>query len=404
MELGRGPKRTAALPAANRSWQRLDRIRDDGWSMPQRSLFRDRARAFVLSTAIHAIGLLLLLLIWTPSPGERPPIRVTLLHADASAPDPEPPPEPLRFRKVAHPRVRESLDLPREVVALAPPPADADLTEHAMGGGFGVEVLPAGSFPGLAIAGTGAGLAGSGLGAGNAAAPEGTFQEYVGGLRQAGLDVVFVIDATGSMGWLIDDVKARVRALADWIRRLVPVTRFGIVAYRDDGDPEFLTRVLPLTLNIGKVRRFLDHLEARGGGDIPEAVAAGLRAAISKPGWKGDSQKIIVIVGDAPPHPDDLETALASAREFRAKGGKVTTVDVSFDANPQIAANRLGKRVDQLETVQQRGVMPEFLRIATAGGGDASNLEGERRVVRQLAVLIFGQRWSEDVRPLLGDL
>lgn len=373
--------------------------------MLRQKLFRDRAKAFVLSLAIHAAGLFLLLWIWGPSPpGERPPIRVTLLRADASAPDPEPPPEILHFHKATHPRVRESLEIPREVLALAPPPPNAELSKRAVGGGGGVELLPAGSFPGLALGGGGGGVAGSGFGTGNAEAPEGSFREYVGGLRQAGLDVVFVIDATGSMGWLIDDVKGRVRALADWIRRLVPVTRFGVVAYRDEDDPEFLTRVLPLTLSIGKVRRFLDRLEARGGGDVPEGVAAALRAAISKPGWKSDSKKIIVIVGDAPPHADQLETALASAREFRAKGGRVTAVDVSFDANPQIAASRLGKRVDELETVQQRGVMPEFLHIARAGGGDASSLEGERRVVRQLAVVIFGQGWSDDVRPLLGDL
>jgi hypothetical protein len=380
-------------------------IRDDGSVMWRQSLFRDRTRGLLISIAIHALALLLLVLIWRPSaPGERPPIPVTLLEADTSSPEPEPPPEILHFRKATHPRVRESIELPREVIALAPPPVDAALEKRAVGGGFSVELMPAGTFPSFATGGAGGGLAGSGFGTGNAEAPEGTFQEYVGGLRQAGLDVVFVIDATGSMGWLIDEVKGRVRALADWIRRLVPVTRFGVVAYRDDDDPEFLTRVLPLTLSTHKVRRFLDQLEARGGGDIPEAVAAGLRAAIEKPGWRSDSRKIIVIVGDAPPHPEELAATLASARAFRAKGGKVTTVDVSFDANPQIVADRLGKRVEELETVQQRGVMPEFLNIAAAGGGDGSSLEGDRRVVRQLAVVIFGQRWSDDVRPLLGDL
>jgi len=79
-------------------------------------------------------------------------------------------------------------------------------------------------------------------------------------------------------------------------------------------------------------------------------------------------------------------------------------VDVSFDANPEIAAARLGKRVEQLQTVQKRGVMAEFLEIASAGGGDGSNLAGDQRVVRQLALVVFGERWSEDVRPLLGDL
>jgi len=370
----------------------------------QQQLYWTRTRAIIASIAIHATALLVLMFLWAPETHERPPIPVTLLETETPPPEPEPLGETLHFHEATHPRVRESLEVPREVLALAPPPPDVPLEQQAVGGGFSVEPTSASAFSRFSIGGAGGGMTGSGSGTGNAAAPEGTFQEYVGGLRQAGLDVVFVIDATGSMGWLIDEVKGRVRDLSDWVRRLVPVTRFGIVAYRDDDDPEFLTRVQPLTLNIGKVRRFLDRLEARGGGDIPEAVEAGLRKAIEDSNWKGDSQKIIVIVGDAPPHPHDMTATLELAREFRAKGGRVATVDVSFDANPEIAAARLGKRVEQLQTVQKRGVMAEFLEIASAGGGDGSNLAGDQRVVRQLALVVFGERWSEDVRPLLGDL
>ncbi len=49
-------------------------------------------------------------------------------------------------------------------------------------------------------------------------------------------------------------------------------------------------------------------------------------------------------------------------------------------------------------------MLPEFRRVALAGGGDASSLEGDVRVVRQLALLIFGKRWAEAVEPLLGEL
>jgi len=58
----------------------------------------------------------------------------------------------------------------------------------------------------------------------------------------------------------------------------------------------------------------------------------------------------------------------------------------------------------ELETVQQRGVMSEFVQIAAAGGGDGASLAGDRRVVRQLALVIFGERWSDDMQPLLGTL
>ena len=82
----------------------------------------------------------------------------------------------------------------------------------------------------------------------------------------------------------------------------------------------------------------------------------------------------------------------------------MTTVDVSFDANPELVARRLGKRVEDLLTVSDRGILPEFRQLALAGGGDAASLEGDERVVRQLAVLIFGKRWAEAVQPLLGEL
>ena len=169
-------------------------------------------------------------------------------------------------------------------------------------------------------------------------------------------------------------------------------------------DPEFLTRVEPLTLSVGKLHRFLGDLESRGGGDVPEGVTAGLRAAIEKAGWTRDTKKVIVIIGDAPPHRSEMEEALRLAREFAKRGGSVTTVDVSFDANPELVAARLGKRVDELATISQRGVLRSYRQIAQAGGGDASSLEGDVRVVRQLAILIFGKRWAEAVEPLLGEL
>jgi len=95
---------------------------------------------------------------------------------------------------------------------------------------------------------------------------------------------------------------------------------------------------------------------------------------------------------------------LSMATSFRSRGGTVTTMDVSFDANPELVARQLGVSVGQLETIRPRGAMPEFVQLSNAGGGDASTLEGDLQVVRQLAILIFGEEWADELRPLLGDL
>jgi len=362
------------------------------------------ARWLILAALVHALGLGLWLYL-APAPREADEIiRVTLFPTTDAPPEEDLPREILHFRKPSHPRVRESEPVAREVLALAPPPLEVSPDERGASGGYSVTPASEAVRGTSAWGGAGGGVAFTGVGAGNARAPTGTFEEYVGGMRQIGLDVVFVIDATGSMGWLIDEVKQRVHFLAQWIRELVPVTRFGVVAYRDEDDPEFLVRVQPLTLNASKVYRFLDDLEARGGGDVPEGLHAGLAAAVEQAGWKRDARRVIVALGDAPPRPERFEETLALARRFREQGGTLTIVDVSFDANPEIVARRLHKSVEELRTIDPRGVLPEFLTLAEAGGGDAATLQGETRVARRLAVLIFGQRWAKAVEPLLGDL
>jgi hypothetical protein len=363
----------------------------------------------LISLLVHAL-LLLCFLVWGGDLFPKPPVREVIIPITLNSElwdestEYELSPEILHFRKKTHPRVREVVRLEADVQALAPPPKEVPLTEEASGGGFSFRLEDSDTNEGYVFGGTHGGLAATGAGAGNSKGNVGTFEEYVGGLRQIGLEVVFVIDATGSMGWLVESVKDRVRTLSEWIRELVPVTRFGVVAYRDDDDPEFLTRVEPLTLSIGKLRRFLEDLESRGGGDTAEGVTAGLRAAIEKSGWTRDTKKVIVIIGDAPPHAEQMAEALALARSFHERGGSVTTVDVSFDANPEIVAALLGRSVDELTTIGDRGVMPEFREVARAGGGDAASLEGDVGVVRQLAILIFGKRWAEAVEPLLGEL
>jgi hypothetical protein len=119
------------------------------------------------------------------------------------------------------------------------------------------------------------------------------------------IDLVFLLDATGSMGDEIDHIKATIDTIASRIAQLPgsSTPRLGLVAYRDRGDA-YITRKWAFT----DVRGFSDNLSgvhADGGGDYPEAVNAGLYDAIQLPGWAdantGRHLRMIVLVGDAPP-------------------------------------------------------------------------------------------------------
>ena len=41
---------------------------------------------------------------------------------------------------------------------------------------------------------------------------------------------------------------------------------------------------------------------AAGGGDGPEAVTAGMAAALTELHWRRESAKMVILIADAPPH------------------------------------------------------------------------------------------------------
>lgn len=124
-----------------------------------------------------------------------------------------------------------------------------------------------------------------------------------------GLDMVFLLDATGSMGDEIDRIKATVDTIATRIQQLPgsSAPRLGLVAFRDHGD-EYVTRSWDFTADVAQFQANLANVQAGGGGDTPESVNAGLHDAIHLPGWADDTTgrrlRMIVLVGDAPPHLD----------------------------------------------------------------------------------------------------
>ena len=121
------------------------------------------------------------------------------------------------------------------------------------------------------------------------------------------IEVVFVLDTTGSMGSLIEGAKRKIWSIASEIARgqPTPILEVGLVAYRDNGDA-YVTKKFPLTRDLDSMFVNLRSLRADGGGDTPEHVGRALGEAVSQMSWDQDSKvmKLIYLVGDAPPHDD----------------------------------------------------------------------------------------------------
>jgi hypothetical protein len=215
----------------------------------------------------------------------------------------------------------------------------------------------------------------------------GSFTRHIQVLREGGLDIVFVFDSTSSMAQVIRQVKYKIENLITVFKQLVPTSRVGLVTYRDSNEA-FVTRSHPLSHGTISLNNFLRQINAEGGGDYQEAIDEGLRVAIQDMNWRPKAKKIIVLMGDAPPHAETVKACTSRVVKFRQQmNGMVSALDTTpdtFKPSAQFAA----------EYNASDRVMPDFRLIADLGGGEAARLSDVELLIRQMVVMVFGSRWE----------
>ncbi len=149
--------------------------------------------------------------------------------------------------------------------------------------------------------------------------------------QQKKVEVVFVLDTTGSMSGLIEGAKQKIWSIASTISQAQPAPeiRMGLVGYRDRGD-QYVTTKTTMTDDLDTVYETLMGFEAGGGGDTPESVNEALFEAVERFDWSDDPStlKIVFLVGDAPPqmgYDDDVKYQ-ASCKLAAEKGIIVNTI------------------------------------------------------------------------------
>lgn len=117
------------------------------------------------------------------------------------------------------------------------------------------------------------------------------------------IEIMFVVDTTGSMGDEIDYLKAEIDYVISEVKTLNPNTtvRLALLFYRDISD-EYITRYFDFTTDIEIQQRRLAEQTASGGGDFEEAVDVALDEAVSKAWSDENTTKLLFHVLDAPPH------------------------------------------------------------------------------------------------------
>ncbi len=196
----------------------------------------------------------------------------------------------------------------------------------------------------------------------------------------ATLEMVFVLDTTGSMGGLLDAAKQRIWGIVNGVMQTPshPAVRIGLVAYRDRGDL-YVTKLLPLTDDLDRVYTTLMDYNADGGGDEAEDVRTALAEGVGKAGWSKASSnvaQIVFLVGDAPPQPyRDVPNTMDTAAKAVAQGIIVNTIQ----------CGNLPETTPVWKAIAHRGQGQYFLipqnggvvAISTPYDGELSNLATE---------------------------
>jgi hypothetical protein len=368
------------------AWNRISGVPISAFMPPG---FRNAARfaggPFSFSIAIHLAIILALviavhesraheLLIVTMQPGSIPQLD------DAERmvmPDVEIPPNDTNFRDDSPPVVDVNKVLGANSSAIAGTPSDTGINLDR----------PLGNYMNLHPGAGGGG---------------GTFPWYVDELRHKGLDIVLVIDGTKSMDFVMADVKARMTRLAIRVRQLVPIARIGVVVFGGKGEPLDLQ---PLTLSTAKLQTFLGSIEAKGGGEWQENTLGAVQAAVNKMDWKPYARKVIVLIGDSPPEPQDFAPLLTMIRNFRSNNGTLSGVDVQAEEHERYMRAFWIKVHRQEPTPKEIGPLPEFAKqaqaaykvLAASGGGSIRSLSHDADINQQVMILVFGDKWQDEV-------
>jgi len=122
------------------------------------------------------------------------------------------------------------------------------------------------------------------------------------------LDLAFLFDTTGSMGSYIASATANIETICDAIvsSNKLPsadALRLAVIAYRDHPpqDVSYVTKTLPFTSDVPKMKEFLKNLYASGGGDGPEASSRSMMESLELE-WRANASRMIILITDAPPH------------------------------------------------------------------------------------------------------
>jgi hypothetical protein len=147
------------------------------------------------------------------------------------------------------------------------------------------------------------------------------------------VQIVFIVDTTASMGWMREVLKKALLARAQKLFGVFAGVEIALIFIGDDCNRQekYSVEVLSFTKDVQTMVRWMDKIGNSYGGGPEANYALGLRAARQLP-WAADAIKIVEVVGDEEPQPDNFRYLDNTTCKWRFEAEQLVNMGCSIDA------------------------------------------------------------------------
>jgi hypothetical protein len=207
-------------------------------------------------------------------------------------------------------------------------------------------------------------------------------------------DVLFAFDLTGSMGGVLNTVKAKADDIMNQLNTLGSDVNFGVISFKDyngnfssygyssyyGSSTDFPYNLdSSVSSDITAVSTTINNLSYSGGSDGPESYTRALYESYSDDsiGWRTGARKVVVMFGDNIPHDNDLNEGVPGKTGTLSTGGdpgRDVTILTADDLDLQTVLAEMNSNNVVLIAAQKSGAYLDYwTHWASLTGGTAFN-------------------------------
>ncbi|ELU17322.1 hypothetical protein CAPTEDRAFT_219551 [Capitella teleta] len=209
------------------------------------------------------------------------------------------------------------------------------------------------------------------------------------------IEVAISFDTTGSMSQCLEQVQAQVNQMIERLFMDIPDLKIAVIAHGDYCDEEhfYVTQHVDFTNQLPTLATFVKDVGGTGGGDWEECYEYVLNLARTKLSWTPGTQRALVMIGDAAPHPPDSESC--RGLDWRKEVEQLN--------------REMGVSVYGVQCLKEDRATPFWVDLAARTGGRHLQLDEVSSVVDMIMAIVyrehgagFFEAYEQEVRAREG--